>query len=104
MVGVASGVLRKGITVLTAMVCLGAAAPALAQNRMPVYVGGVIAGVQARPPAVIFGVDGSVVLGPYVRGTQRYGEPHRGHLTWTTWNRTDGRAWGGLWVDNDILA
>jgi hypothetical protein len=76
--------LRRISAIVVGVISLAATAPAAAENRIPINVGGCLCGVRAHPPQVTFGVDGSVDLAGYVTGYRGYESP-RGRLHWTTW-------------------
>lgn len=68
--------------------------------RMPVS-SGFCRRVAVRPAEVTFGADGSSYLAGYRSRPHRcYVTGRSGRLRWTTWNDREGRAWGGLWVDD----
>lgn len=71
-----------------------------AAGRMPTTATG--GPLKARPGIVVFTADGSGLLGGFTGQ-----HPHQdtagnpfGHLRWTTWNSTQGRAWGAQWLND----
>ncbi len=83
-------------------IALALAIPAVASaTRMPVLAG-VSGPLQVRPNIVDLSADGSELLGG-VTGRHPHedtpGHPF-GRLHWTTWNSTEGRAWGAEWLNN----
>lgn len=62
---------------------------------------------QVRPYVVDFTGDGSAYLGGFARArshsarTRGYGL-WAGRLHWTTWNASEGRAYGADWIDNGM--
>jgi hypothetical protein len=86
--------------VMTVFVAL-AAATAMAKVQLPAYDGPIVAGKnpQVRPGTIIYTGDGSGALAG--RGV-RSRHPKFGRLHWTTWNATEGRAFGADWINNCI--
>jgi hypothetical protein len=91
---------RVGAVALVAVVFVAVAgAAALAKVQVPAYDGPALAGKnpQVRPAQIIYTGDGSGLLAG--RGT-RSRRPKFGRLHWTSWNATEGRAFGADWADN----
>jgi hypothetical protein len=93
----------KQLAILLGLIAL-VALPALANaTAMPIRTG-YSGPVQARPYSVGLSVDGTGILGgftgrhPTLNTANRHGWPF-GRLRWTTWNPTEGRAWGAEWLD-----
>ena len=93
---------KAGVVALaTAVVLALTGATALAKVQVPAYDGPIVAGKnpKVRPGAIIYTGDGSGVLAG--RGT-RSRHPKIGRLHWTTWNATEGKAFGADWVNNCV--
>jgi hypothetical protein len=89
----------KGL-VISAAVTLSLAVlvpPAIAAQATPRIVSGdgaYASQLQRKPARIIYSGDGNAVLaGPT-------GRPYQTHLTWTSWNSKEGRAWGADWHNN----
>src|SRR5947209_3799039 len=54
-------------------------------------------GLQVRPRMILISGDGSAFLAGRGRASRH---PRIGRLRWTTWSATEGKGWGGLWIDN----
>jgi hypothetical protein len=89
---------RIVFTIIAVLVLPGAASA----NQMPWSTA--VGGVRARPSVISLSVDGSgFVAGNGSGGSYNYVTDHqRSELTWTTWNATQGRAWGMEWIDYGI--
>jgi hypothetical protein len=79
-----------------------AAAPAAASAAtMPVSTS-VCTALTARPRTIGLSVDGSGFIAGYRSGPHSWSTRDTGALRWTTWNANEGRAWGGLWLDDGV--
>lgn len=93
---------RAGVVALaTAVFVALAGATALAKVQVPAYDGPISPGKNptVRPGTIVYTGDGSGVLAG--RGT-RSRRPKFGRLHWTTWNATQGKAFGADWVNNCV--
>lgn len=89
------------VALLTAVFVAVAGAAALAKVQVPAYSGPIVHGKnpQVRPGTIIYTGDGSGLLAG--RGA-RSRHPKFGRLHWTSWNATQGRAFGADWVNNCV--
>jgi hypothetical protein len=90
---------RLGIALIIA---IGVLIPAAASaTTMPIRTG-LTGPLQARPYIVVLSVDGSGLLGGLtgLHPTESTRGKPFGRLRWTTWNSTEGRAWGAEWINN----
>jgi hypothetical protein len=86
------------IAIITA---LAVAIPAVASAaRMPISATN--GPLRVRPRIVVFSADGSRLLGGFTGRHPHQDTPGNpfGRLRWTTWNSTEGRAWGAEWLNN----
>ncbi len=93
---------RAGAVALaTALFVVLGGAVALATVQVPAYDGPIVAGKnpKVRPGMIIYTGDGSGLLAG--RGT-RSRHPDFSRLHWTTWNDTEGRAFGADWANNCV--
>ena len=89
------------VALATALFVATGGADALAKVQLPAYDGPIVAGKnpKVRPGTIIYTGDGSGALAG--RGA-RSRHPKFGRLHWTTWNGTEGRAFGADWVNNCV--
>jgi hypothetical protein len=87
------------VALVTAVFIAVTGAAAMAKVQVPAYSGPIVPGKnpQIRPGTIIYTGDGSGLLAG--RGT-RSRHPKVGRLRWTSWNATEGRAFGADWVNN----
>lgn len=79
------------------MVPAVAVAAARRTPLVPTFVGTMFRhDLQRRPFRIFYSGDGAAFLA----GRSARGVRHAGHLRWTTWNASQGRAWGADWHDN----
>ena len=89
------------MVVLAIVALVASTPPARPATGLPTLLGDSPRGAgyytwQVRPAHIVYTGDGSGILGGFDGSSAR--KP--GHLTWSTWTRTEARGKGAVWLDD----